>query len=322
MSNFTTAIQTSSSQFGRKWGLIVGSGNDALDLSALEIEFKTVQSSESSPDTALIRIFNPNPNTVNKIQKEYTSVALQAGYLNGNFGVIFNGTIMQVRTGKLSNVDRFLDIMAADGYLWHSYGFVNTTISANASNQSQLSAMTQSLNNANVNIDPHATEVLAPTGGILPRGKVLMGTGRAYLNDLSDKTNSQWFIENGTLKFMALDSYLPGEEVIINSNTGMVGVPESTESGIMVKCLLNPKIKIGTRVKLNPQDIVNTTVKQQGYPTYKSTSFFASLNPNGDFVCIVKEHLGQTRGNTWYTNLVCLNIDPSSGKVLPYGQNN
>src|SRR5208282_1425621 len=100
---FTTTVQSQGSQFGRKWGLIVGAtgSSSALDLTGLEIEFKTTQGSFESPSTAVIRIFNPAPNTINKIQKEYNTVKLQAGYQNANFGIIFDGIIMQVKTGKI-----------------------------------------------------------------------------------------------------------------------------------------------------------------------------------------------------------------------------
>jgi hypothetical protein len=30
---------------------------------------------------------------------------------------------------------------------------------------------------------------------------------------------------------------------------------------------------------------------------------------------MIKEHSGQTRGNAWYTDLVCLNIDPTNKQV-------
>ena len=49
--------------------LVVGNGSEALDLSQLELEFKTTAASQGSPNTALIRIYNPSPNTINKIQK-------------------------------------------------------------------------------------------------------------------------------------------------------------------------------------------------------------------------------------------------------------
>ena len=124
-------------------------------------------------------------------------MALQAGYQTGNYGVIFNGTIMQVRTGKLANVTRFVDIMAMDGDLWHCYGFVNTTINDNASDQAVQQIMTQSATDNGLTID-HNANLGSQQGVYFLRGKVLMGMAAAYLNDLGDKTNTIGVIEDGT----------------------------------------------------------------------------------------------------------------------------
>jgi hypothetical protein len=320
--SWQTALQQTNpqSQFGRKINLIVGQGSNALDLSNLEINFKTSQGDFNAPSTALITVFNPAPNTVSQIQKEFIYVALQAGYVNGNFGVIFNGQIMQTKTGKIDSVTRYIELHCIDGALYHCYAFVNSSIAANATNQDQMNATKKTLNDNGIQVDPNTNTTITEVGGILPRGKVLYGLGSLYNDDLADKTNSTWFIENGVIKFVPLNSYLPGEAVIINSGTGQIGVPEVTEQGIFVKCLLNPKIKLAMKVQLNNSEITDTTIKQLGgYPDYKSIPLYATLNPNGTYRVIVKEHMGQTRGNIWYTNLICLNIDASSNKVQVNG---
>jgi hypothetical protein len=326
-SSWQTSVQTTNpqSQFGRKIGLLVGQGSSALDLSNLEIDFKTTQGDFNSPSTALIRVFNPAPNTVAKIQNEFVYVTLQAGYVNGNFGVIFNGQILQTKTGKLSNVDRYIDLMCIDGALYHCYAFVNSSVAPNGSNSDQLAATVKTLNNNGIQVDPNTKQVISnppeQTGGIFPRGKVLYGLASLYNDDLADKVNSTWFVENGVLKIVPLNGYLPGEAVIINSATGQVGVPQVTEQGIMVRCLLNPKIKLAMQVQLNNTEISTALAKQingvpaAGYPNYTSVPLLASLNPSGLYRVIVKEHSGQTRGNSWYTDLICLNIDPTNKQV-------
>ena len=306
-------------QFGRKIGLYVGTNSQGLDLSALEIEFKTCANDFNAPNTALIRVYNPAPNTVTQIQNEYTVVSLQAGYENGNYGIIFQGTIMQVRTGKVENVTRFIDIKAADADLFHSFGVVNTTLAPGASQQDVLNKIKPALTANGVTIDQNANQALSPSGGILPRGKVLHGMGKNYISTLADKAGARWYIENGTLKIVPLTGYLQGEAIVINSDTGLIGVPEATENGIYVRCLLNSKIQVGNTVKLNNAEIINNQVKQQGFPTYTNTAFFASLSPDGLYTVMVKEHQGGNRINPFYTDLVCLAIDQSSNKVAAYG---
>jgi len=314
-------MSNSGNQWLRKIGLIVGSGGKVLDLSNLEVEFVVRAGDFTAPNTARIRIFNPQPSTIKSIQTEYTQVSLQAGYKNGNYGIIFSGDIMQVKTGKLESTTRFIDIMASDGDLFHSFGFINTVIAPNQSMSAAVKAIKQNAAANGVTPDSSVDSGLAVTGGILPRGKVLYGTGIAVVSTIADKAGATWWIENGVLKAAPLTGYLPGQAVVINSTTGQIGVPEATEQGVNVRTLLNPLIKIGNTVKLNNNEITAAQANNfsAGYPNYKSKAYFADLDPSGLYTVMVVEHSGGIRQNPWYSDLVCLAIDPSSGKVQANG---
>ena len=83
-------------QWIRKVGLVVsnGPGSDGIDLSNMRIKFRTFQADlPSTPNHVEIRIYNLSDDTANKVQKEFTSVHLDAGYEGGSYGVIFDGTI-------------------------------------------------------------------------------------------------------------------------------------------------------------------------------------------------------------------------------------
>ena len=40
----------------------------------------------------------------------------------------------------------------------------------------------------------------------------------------------------------------PAEAVVLTAETGLVGAPEQTNDGIKVRCLLNPRLRIGGRI--------------------------------------------------------------------------
>ena len=308
-------------QFLRKLGLIVGNANQALDLSQLEVEFVVRAGDFTAPNTATIRIINPQPSTVKSIQTEYSQVSLQAGYQNGNYGVIFSGNIAQVKSGKLENVTRYIDIMAFEADLFHSYGFINNVIAPNQPMSAAVKGLIQTAQANGVSSDPSVKTALAPAGGILPRGKVQFGTAMANASTLADKAGATWWIENGVLKAAPLTGYLPGEAIVINSTTGQVGVPEVTEQGITVRTLLNPLIKIGNTVKLNNNEITQAQANNfsAGFPSYKSNTLFATEQPTGLYTVVVVEHSGGIRKNPWYSDLVCLAIDQSNNLVQSYG---
>lgn len=309
-----------SDQFNRKIGLIVSAGSKGLDLSSMRIVFHVNAPDADAPPSAFIRVYNLSPSDAKSIQKEFQSVTLQAGYKTGNFGVIFKGTIAQIRRGRESATDDFVDIMAADSDEFFNFAVVNTTLAKNSNAQQQFNAVMAAASKFGVQPATGAAGAMSATGGTLPRGKTLFGLGRTALNNLTASKLCSWSIQNGKVVVIPLKGYAPGEVVVLNSKTGLVGVPEATPNGIEARCLLNPYIQVGGRVQINQAVLTNTTVKQQGiYPQYGNISMPADTSTDGTYRVLVVEHQGDTRGEPWYTNLVCLAIDNSSGTVLPNG---
>lgn len=297
-------------QYLRKCTLIVSTGTKGLDLSDLRIVFRVNGADVQSPNTASIRIYNLSDTTAQQIQKEFTAVTLQAGYQTGNYGIIFAGTIKQVKRGKENATTTFVEILAADGDLAYNYSTVATSLAAGASIDDQVKAIAAAT--AGNGVTQGDTSAMAATGGILPRGKVLFGMARDQMRNLSVTTGTRWSIQNGKIIAIPLTGYLPGQAVVLNSKSGMIGVPEATEDGIKVKCLLNPMIRIGTRIQINNVDINSTTVKEQGFPQYTSLNFPATVTNDGFYRVLVCEYEGDTRGQPWWSDLTCLAVDSSA----------
>jgi hypothetical protein len=306
-----------------------------LDLSNLRIQFSVTAMDVDAPPTAVIRVMNLADDTARRIQKEFTGVTLQAGYEGGNFGVIFQGTIIRIRKGRLSNIETFVDIMASNLDVVYNFGVVAHTLEKGANVLDQAKAIETNVNTSDIakvgsSFQPLQYGVLPDdfgTGGTLPRGKVLFGMARDKLGDIADGTGCTWSIgPDGKVQIIKLTGYAPGTIVEINSETGMVGVPEATTQGIEVRCLLNPMIKIGGLIKINNGDINTTTNKSAlGFPAYGDFQFFANTHDDGVYRVYVVEHKGDTRGPgaDWLTSLVCLTVDQSAvggkGAVLAYG---
>ncbi|MGC8165472.1 hypothetical protein ACP3WT_28400, partial [Salmonella enterica] len=67
--------------------------------------------------------------TRQRIEQEFTRIVLQAGYA-GNYGIIFDGSVKQVRRGRENQTDTYLDITAADGDSAYNFAVVNTSLAA------------------------------------------------------------------------------------------------------------------------------------------------------------------------------------------------
>lgn len=299
-------------QFIRKVTLIVAGATDGLDLSQFRITFQTSQSDFQTPNTMRARVYNLSDNTAQKIQKEYSSVTLQAGYKDGDVAIIFDGTIKQVKRGRESPVDTYVDIFAADGDIFYNQGVVNKTLAAGWTQKDVVTAAAQSGGAGIGNIK--FTSILNPA----PRGKVLFGMSRIQMRNATNSTQTSWSIENGKVVVTPITAYRDGEAVVLNSATGMIGLPEQTEDGLSVLCLLNPKIKIGTQLQIDQKSVQRANIPNDvaflALPKDQldKTDFFPPVADDGFYKVLVAEHRGDTRGNDYYTDIIALSIDKSA----------
>lgn len=307
---------TSDLQWKRRFGLQVLSDTQAIDLSEMHVQFMIGNSDEETPNTASIRIFNLNKETADKVQiKEFSRVIVQAGYEEGPFGVLFDGTIMQFRRGRMNATDTYLDILAACGDQEYNFGIVSASMPAGTPTPVVMQEVGKQMGLPNI--------LSNVTGGVLPRGKVLWGMGRTHLRQIAATAGASWSIQNGGLQMSTFKHYLPGEAVVLNSSTGMIGVPIQTDQGISVRCLINPKIRIGGLVQLNNKDI-NTMVNQDPskailpYDQWAGTAVLLAdvIQGDGFYCAFVVEHHGDTRGEDWYSDIVCLAVDKSAASIL------
>jgi hypothetical protein len=219
-------------------------------------------------------------------------------------------------------------------------GTVGVTIPAGASFGQQVDSVKNAVNNSPIaqgnagslqqQLKVGDTSQSFTAGGTLPRGKVVFGLWSEHFNNVADSTGSVWSIgPDGTVNFHPLTGYLPGDAVVINAQTGMIGVPSATIQGIEVNCLLNPLIKPGTRIQLNNADLTTqtNTTSQVGFPAYADyqSQFVASTSTDGVYMALVVEHEGDNRdpGAAWLTKIIALAVDNSgnsgAGSVPAYG---
>lgn len=294
-----------------------------LDLSQLRFRFEVRASDLETPNTMIVRVYNAAPQTVNSITTEYDTVTLTAGYQTGNKGTIFQGNIRQTFQGRDRNVDSYIDIMAGDGDYAYINSVINKTFPAGTTTAQELSEYVSSLGLTLADSAPGI--LLNGTGGTLAknlRGKTIFGMSRLAMGQLADKADARWSIQNGVVYLIPNTGYLPGQAVQVNSATGMIGTPEQTENGIIIRCYLNPLIRIGQLVQLNENEINRNTLNKQMFPSYTSQYYPATVTNDGFYRVLVAEHVGDTRGNDWYTELTCLAADissPVSSSVLPNG---
>lgn len=309
-----------SEQYLRKAGLFVSSTERALDLSEAHFSFRTAQQDVESPNNCSIRVYNLAETTIQLIRNEFQRVTLQAGY-DGSYGVIFQGQIKQFRIGKESATDSYLDILAADGDEAYNYAYVKKTLAApNTTPAQQIKAIIEAMNPNGVG-QGYTMEM---TGGVLPRGKVLFGMANALMRQVVRSQGATWNINNGKVEIIPMNGYKPGEAIVLNSLTGLIGRPEQTIDGVKARCLLNPRLDIGATVKIDNASI-NRLVQQNPnappipFNQWTGIQNLATIAADGLYRLFVVEHSGDTRGMDWYSDIIGLAINPVTKEVKPYG---
>lgn len=291
---------------GRQWlracSLTVGAHEKGLDLSALRITFKTQKGDVETPNSAEINVYNLSEDTISKIRREFTRVILQAGY-QGNAGIIFDGQIRQARNWREGGVDTVLSILAADGDRAYNFATVNTSLAAGSKPADHVQVCQQSFTAQGTGVG-HVPDL---PGQPLPRGKVMYGMARTYMRDTAKTTDTTWSIQDGKVQMLPLKGYLPGEAVLLTHETGLVNTPEQSQDGIKVRCLLNPRLRVGGRIKLD-----NASVKRAQTDLKLAATRPAALDHDGLYRIIKVEFSGDTHGNDWYADMVCIGIDDTS----------
>ncbi len=243
-------------------------------------------------------------------------VRLKAGY-EGNFGVIFQGSIAQVISGKENPVDTYVDIFAVDSDFAQNWGVINTTMAAGYAPADVAKEIVKSLAPYGVTagefkLPDGAQKLTSPPFDKMPRGRSLFGMARDAARDLADSCSMDWWIKDNKIQFLAQSAYLPGDAILLSAATGLIGLPQQTFQGLQVKCLLNPSIGLGTRVKIDNKSIQMAQLNL----AYTAVNVIPPTDADGLYKVWYMDHTGDNRGPAWYTDFTCLSIDPSAAVPL------
>lgn len=306
----TQALQSNQRQYLRKLSLVVGDvqGN-GQDLSALQVRFSITSATIQTPRRLDLRIFNVSKNTATAMQNQYVQISLSAGYENGPFGFIFGGLIAQVRIGREDAANTFVDVIATDGDYAYNFSVINSTLASGWQRADEQKTLIESLKkNAAEASKPKGTFTLGASPDLAtskaPRGKVLYGMTRDRMRDFAVATGTQWNLEYGTVNFVAQLGFIPGDAIVLDSASGMIGVPTQTIDGVQVTALLNPNIRTGRLLRIDNASITGNTLKT---PISIDDEFYQpSLDADNTYKVYALRHIGDTRGQEWYTEAICV----------------
>jgi hypothetical protein len=279
--------------------------NTALDVSNLKCAFRIEKVAMQTANYAEVSIYNLSAGTEAEIIKEGDRVIIEAGYqgfLTANtdgttienpspkqYGVIFDGLVIQAIRDKEDNVSYKLTLVCMDGDSFLANNIIKLSVGA-GQNQRQLVETIVSNADTPTDIGRISPDLSAQN---LPRGKVFFGTPKQYLKNIASDNNANFWIDDGQVYIAKATDIPPGQALVLTPQTGLIGVPQQTQDGASFKCLLNPNIKLMSMIKLD-----NTMVRQIKQHVGQLPTM---LDKDGQYQVYKLSHYGDTRGDEWYT---------------------
>ena len=274
-------------QWLRKCRLIIKSKTaGTIDLSMLRIAFKIEKTTSDTPNLSQISIMNPAPTLITSI-KNGDEVTLEAGYENGNFGMIFSGEVVQAYKKIQDGTDRIVDILCSDGDQFLNKKFTFKTVAKGTTAEDRIGTLTEgeAVGKIGKEVKKQAT---------LPRGKTYFGQSSKYLNKMATGSDSIMYVDNGKINVVGADDYDDSNPVDLRPDTGLIDEPQQTDDGITAKCLLNPSIKLNGMVHIDPTWIREKRISKADEATP------AGLYAEGKYRVVKITYSGDTRGEDWY----------------------
>ena len=272
-----------------------------LQIEGLRIVFHCEKSMNDTPNYSIIKVYNLRNSTIGTI-RDGDTVVLEAGYENGNFGMIFTGQIVQPKVFVETPVDSGLMLIVQDGDKYLKNSFVSKTVSKHATKYDIVTMCIDGKDDVKVGvISPSLSDVK------LPRGKVLFGSGCSYMRKAARKGKSTFYIEDGTINIVSAKSFASNRAVELNPSTGLIGRPEQTDDGVSGQCLINPSIRLNTKLHIDRNYVEGIQV-EEGKTKYKTPS------AKGVYKVTKLVYEGDSRGDDWYCSFEAVSISFEKAK--------
>jgi hypothetical protein len=233
---------------GRYWkrdlSVTLSGKGGSLTVENLKISFDGTKTLGSKQNQFTVDIWNLIPSHRKQLGDEFDKIEVRAGYKELNPGVIFSGNIRDV-TNTLEedgglNVKSHLE--CGDGDKGFNQGAISKTFPAKTKPKDMVKAVLKTM----PEIDA------GPLRGLddLPETKrpvSIFGWSFRQLDTFARQYGFYWSVQNGKAQTMKRDEALD-DVIVLSKQTGVVGVPDQTDKGIKVKCLLNPRLLPGRQI--------------------------------------------------------------------------
>ena len=280
----------------------------------LRVRFETQAQTIQTPGTAIITISNLSDDAAKALvqTKQYTPVTLSAGYVTGTQGIIFAGKLVQARKWTESPIDNGVILSCADGQDAHTYAVVSANLKAGHTPNDIFDLMAKTMAPFGIS-KGYCPQLKVPMS--YPRGGAFFGLVTDYLRTLAHSNQCSWSIQRGALQMVPATGNVPGQAIVLNSQTGLIGTPEQTPQGVRFRSLIMPQMLIDRVVQINEKDINQAQVAVGVGGLQDPTQILPNTAADGFYRVYQINCSGDTRGTPFYMD--CAGIPSTYSGPLP-----
>jgi hypothetical protein len=293
------------------------------DMNAIRVRFGIKKESMPQPNIATIRLTNQNRDLAKRLT-EGSGVIISAGYLD-NEGVIFQGELRFAMYGRENPTDTMTTVIAADGGQAKTYATVSKTLPPGSTPKDIVDTAISSLSNFGVTLGFVGQGVNLSTP-VYPRSIALMGMAYKLLEDVAKSKGATVSTQDTQVHMATPDDVLPGEAFILNSGTGLIGMPTLTIGGVYARSLINPRLKVNGLVHID-QSLIQGLIPELGPGgtiapgSMPGSLTYPNLAADGIYKVFKIDVDADTRGNPWYQDIMCtIPGQESSASIYSRGQ--
>lgn len=254
----------------------------AIVIEDLYIRFRIRKEVTNTPLEGVIDIYNLNESNETRIRERAERVLLEAGYEDGGLEVIFDGAVRRVKRQRV-DLDRITRI------------HVGGKTSRAETLLSERRSIFMRTYEGTVTVRDIIRDGVAELGLVLDEASFAQVPADAVETDFRYNGSTQlmmqerlrplgidWYEEDGVIYFSAYrksaDDRLDG--VLISERSGMIGTPTTTDDGVRVRTMLDPRLRLDTRFRIESSvldrpaagDAVNEAAAELANGTWKIIS--------------------------------------------------
>ena len=216
------------------------------------IEATVNYSYSESPNTCDITIYNLNKTSRDAIffdsfdYMQFRKMTFKAGY-GGNLQMLFNGNIKEAYSDR-NGADVQTKVSGWDNF-WYNNNYVNETVQAGANRGKVIDTILQSIDTGQGVAKLVRSKFEDEDSNL--RSEALKGRPQDLIKERIPQDASLFFDDNKI--FVLKDNDVIGKEdgiPLINSETGLLGVPVKRNRIVEFKMLFEPSLRIGRAFEL------------------------------------------------------------------------